>query len=314
MNDANAAKLRFHGCLTGLAVGDALGTTVEFRSPGSFEPLSDIVGGGPFGLQPGEWTDDTSMALCLAASLACRAEFDADDQMKRYVRWWQEGYMSSTGSCFDIGITISDALGSYMRTGNPVSGSTDRCSAGNGSLMRLAPVPMFFAADPAQAISMCAESSRTTHGAQTCVDACRYFGGMIVGALRGERKDILLSEMYCPAPNLLEALPLCAEIAEIAAGSFKWRQPPEIVGSGYVVKSLEAALWAFYHSKTFEEGCLMAANLGDDADTTAAIYGQIAGAYYGIDGIPIRWREMLAESDLISNLSQSLYVRGHSGA
>ena len=314
MNDAVAAKLRFHGCLTGLAVGDALGTTVEFRSPGSFEPLSDMVGGGPFGLQPGEWTDDTSMALCLAASLVCRAEFDADDQMKRYVRWWQEGYMSSTGSCFDIGITISEALGSYMRTGNPMSGSTDRFSAGNGSLMRLAPVPMFFAADPARAISMCAESSRTTHGARTCVDACRYFGGMIVGALHGERKDILLSEVYCPLPRLLEESPLCAEIAEIAAGSFKYRQPPEIVGSGYVVRSLEAALWAFYHSTTFEEGCLMAANLGDDADTTAAIYGQIAGAYYGLDGIPIHWREVLAKPELISDLSQSLYVQGHSDA
>ena len=132
---------------------------------------------------------------------------------------------------------------------------------------------------------------------------------MIVGALRGVVKDELLSERYCPVPGLWERLPLCAEIDEIAAGSFKRRQPPEIVGSGYVVKSLEAALWAFHRSETFAEGCLMAVNLGDDADTTAAIYGQIAGAFYGLDAIPSGWREKLADRELISNVAAGLHAQ-----
>ena len=300
-------QMRYRGCLIGLAAGDALGTTVEFQPPGSFTPLTDMVGGGPFGLELGQWTDDTSMALCLAESLVECGSFNAHDQMKRYVRWWKEGYLSSNGRCFDIGNTVSQALGQFLRTGDPFAGSIDPRSAGNGSLMRLAPVPLFFAPDPEKAISMSAESSRTTHGAMTCLDACRYFGGLIVGAIMGASKEELLSERYAPAKDIWEAMPLCAEIDEIACGSFKRKDPPEIVGSGYVVKSLEAALWAFNRSSNFKEGCLQAVNLGNDADTTGAIYGQIAGAYYGVSDIPKSWREHLAHIDLIDRLAMELY-------
>ena len=300
---------RYEGCLVGLAVGDAVGTTLEFKTPGTFEPLDDMVGGGPYRLQPGQWTDDTSMALCLAESLVTCEGFNASHQMGLYVRWWREGYLSSTGCCFDIGNTVKDALKRYQQTEFAMMGSTDPMSAGNGSLMRLAPVAMFFATDPELAIRLCGESSRTTHGARTCIDACRYFGGLIVGALRGATKEELLSERYCPVAGLWERAPLCAEIDEIATGSFKRLEPPDIVGSGYVVKSLEAALWAFYRSETFEEGCLKAANLGNEADTTAAIYGQIAGAFYGMDGIPSGWREKLADRELISNFASSLHSK-----
>ena len=130
--------------MLGLAVCDALGTTLEFASPGSFEPIADIVGGGPFALRPGEWTDDTSMALCLAASLVEAGAFDPLDQMGRYRRWWRDGYMSSTGRCFDIGNTTRAALQSFEETGEPWCGSEDPGAAGNGSIMRLAPVPIFF--------------------------------------------------------------------------------------------------------------------------------------------------------------------------
>ena len=179
------ARARFRGCLVGLAAGDALGSTLKFRYFGSFEPIDDMVGGGLFDLKPGQWTDDTSMALCLAASLIEREEFDPSDQMRRYVRWWREGYMSSTGRCFDIGISTARALSRFVETGDPYSGPTDPVSAGNGSLMRLAPVPMYFAGDPAEAIALSADSSRTTHGAEEAVDACRYFAGLLVGALQG---------------------------------------------------------------------------------------------------------------------------------
>ncbi|MGD9975636.1 MAG: ADP-ribosylglycohydrolase family protein, partial [Desulfatirhabdiaceae bacterium] len=141
-------QMRYQGCLMGLAAGDALGTTVEFKSPGSFSPLTDIVGGGPFDLDKGQWTDDTSMALCLAESLVKCGTFNARDQMERYTRWWKDGYLSSNGQCFDIGNTVSQALRQYARTGDPFSGATDPYSAGNGSLMRLAPVPLFYASDP----------------------------------------------------------------------------------------------------------------------------------------------------------------------
>ena len=302
-----ATRDRFRGCLLGLAAGDALGTTLEFKRPGTFQPINDMTGGGPFRLRPGQWTDDTSMALCLAASLIERGEFDPMDQMLRYVRWRDEGYLSSTGSCFDIGNTIASALSRFSRDGEPFAGSSDSFSAGNGSLMRLAPVPMYFAGDAAEAINRSADSSRTTHGAEEAVDACRYFAGLLVGALNGVDKETLLSACYCPAEGLWERSPMAEKIARVAGGSFKHRGPPEIRGTGYVVESLEAVLWAFHKSQDFREGALLAANLGDDADTTAAIYGQIAGAHYGAEAIPAEWREVLTMATEITSMADSLY-------
>ena len=297
---------RYRGCLMGLAAGDAVGTAVEFEPPGTFPPVTGMAGGGPFGLEPGQWTDDTSMALCLADSLVTCGAFDPGDQMDRFLRWMDQGYLSSTGECFDVGTTTSQSLRHYRNTSDPWAGSTDPYSAGNGSLMRLAPVPLFFAREPETAVHMSGESSRTTHGARACVDACRYFGGLILGAALGETKEVLLAPRYCPVGGLWERESLCPEIDEVAGGSFKDREPPEVVGSGYVVRSLEAALWAFHRSETFEEGCLLAVNLGDDADTTAAIYGQLAGAYHGIEGIPQGWRDVIAQGELIIRLADGL--------
>ena len=303
-----ATRDRFHGCLLGLATGDALGTTLEFMSPGTFQPIDDMVGGGLLGLNPGEWTDDTSMALCLAASLIESGGFDATDQIERYVRWWKEGYISSTGSCFDIGNTVKAALSRFTETGEPYGGSSHPRSAGNGSLMRLAPVPMYFAGDPAEAIDRSADSSRTTHGAEEAVDACRYFGGLLIGALHGVDKESLLSTGYCPVDGLWERSPLAEKIAAVADGSFRHRDPPDIRGTGYVVESLEAALWAFHRSRNFREGALLAVNLGDDADTTGAIYGQIAGAHYGVEAIPAKWRERLTMTNQIASIADKIYV------
>jgi ADP-ribosylglycohydrolase len=297
---------RYRGSLLGLAAGDALGTTLEFRSPGAFDPIDDIVGGGPFGLQPGQWTDDTSMALCLAESLVESGGFDVVDQMERYCRWREQGHLSSNGRCFDIGMTVAGALTRYRQTGYPYSGRPDPWSAGNGSIMRLAPVPLLYANDPREAMARCAESSRTTHGAQECLDACRYLGGLIVGAVAGVPKHELLAAGYCPIPGLWDEEPLAPKIAEVAAGSFQTKEPPEIRGSGYVVQSLEAALWAFHRTDNFRDGALLAVNLGDDADTTGAVYGQLAGAYYGEAEIPTAWRDRLALRDRIEELAGRL--------
>ena len=298
---------RFRGCLLGLAAGDALGTTLEFRPPGSFEPISDMVGGGPFDLQPGQWTDDTSMALCLATSLIERDGFDPMDQMQRYVRWVGEGYLSSTGTCFDFGRTVARALAKFIRYHDPYAGSTDPDTAGNGSLMRLAPVPMYFAAEPTEAIDRAADSSRTTHAAHEAVDACRYYAGLLVGALRGVDKHTLLSPHYCPIDGFWERDPLVHEIDRVASGSFRFLDPPDIKGTGYVVDALEAALWAFHNADDFRAGALLAVNLGDDADTTGAIYGQIAGAHYGAEAIPNSWRTKLTMLTEITTLADQLH-------
>jgi ADP-ribosyl-[dinitrogen reductase] hydrolase len=290
---------RYRGALLGLACGDALGTTLEFHPPGTFNPLVTMIGGGPFRLKAGEWTDDTSMALCLGESLVECGGFEPVDQMQRYFRWWQDGYLSSTGRCFDVGIAVAAALGKYQNTGHPFAGSTDPRSAGNGSLTRLAPVVLAYRATPEHAIYYAAESSRTTHGAQTCLDACKLYAAMILAALGGAFKEEILS------PGLYQGS-LVLEVAEIFAGSYKVKNPPAIVGSGYVVRSLEAALWAFYRSSSFERGALLAANLGNDADTTCAIYGQLAGAMYGMSGIPQRWLERLAMRKLIEQMADQL--------
>lgn len=297
---------RYHGAMLGLAVGDALGTTLEFKPPGTFRPIEDMVGGGPFKLEPGEWTDDTSMALCLAASLVETGGFHPEDQVQRYLRWLREGYMSSTGRCFDIGTTTRTSLALYEQNGDPYSGLTHGHSAGNGSIMRLAPVPLYYAEDPERAISRAADSSRTTHGAREAVDACRYMAGLIVGALQGRPKEEILSAGFSPVEGLWEQAPLAPRVAEVAAGSFKEKRPPEIKGGGYVVHSLEAALWAFHESDEFRDGALLAVNLGDDADTTGAVYGQIAGAYYGAQAIPTSWLEKLALRDVIVDVADRL--------
>jgi ADP-ribosylglycohydrolase len=219
-----------------------------------------------------------------------------------------EGYYSVKGYCFDIGSTVVRALQRFKQTDNPYAGSSDPQTAGNGSIMRLAPVALAFAHVPQQAIEQAADSSRTTHAAPTAVDACRYLAALLVGALNGASKEELLSAYYSPVPGYWAAHPLCPEIAEIAAGSFKHRRPPEIEGTGYVVKSLEAALSSFYHSSSFAEGCLKAVNLGNDADTTGAVYGQLAGAFYGAQGIPADWCEKLALRERILELADGLYT------
>jgi ADP-ribosylglycohydrolase len=297
------------GSLLGLASGDALGTTLEFKRPGTFQPIDDMIGGGPFRLQPGEWTDDTSMALCLAESLIA-AGFDPADQLRRYVRWYREGYHSSIGRCFDIGMTIREALHGFERHGDATrSGVSHHRSAGNGSIMRLAPVPLRYSHDPATAMDFAAASSRTTHAHVEALDACRYLAGLIVGALEGRDKRELLATRFSPDAQAWTRSPLVPPIDTVAAGSFHRRQPPEICGTGYVAMSLEAALWAFATTKTFEEGALAAVNLGDDADTTGAVYGQLAGAYYGVEAIPSRWRKKLAHRETIESMARRLVER-----
>ena len=259
-------------------------------------------------MNPGEWTDDTSLALCLAESLVERKGFDPVDQLDRYVRWYREGYLSSNGRCFDIGNTTIQALQTFEETRQPYSNQTNPQLAGNGSLMRLAPVPMFYAWKPLDAIYYAGQSSRTTHAAPEAVDACRYYAALICAALNGASRQTLLDSRFEPIQGYWQDHPLAPAVDEIARGSFRELQPPVIQAKGYVVKSLEAALWAFYQTDTFEAGCLLAVNLGDDSDTCGAIYGQLAGAYYGIRGIPQHWLDKLAKREWIETFASKLYT------
>ena len=289
---------RYRGSLLGLACGDAVGTSVEFKPRGSFTPVTDLLGGGPVNLKPGQWTDDTSMALCLGESLLRKDGFDPADQMGRYLNWWQWGYLSSTGECFDVGMTVSQALAQYQQTADPFAGSTDPYSAGNGSLMRLVPVVLFYFPDARQIQSFAADSSRTTHAAPEAIECCQLLAGLIACALEGASKAEL------------RQLPLVSfsqpKVASIGRGDFLGLSEADIKGSGYSVQSLEAALWCFHHTDSFEAAILRAANLGDDADTTAAITGQLAGAYYGVRGIPAHWLERLHDGEEIAAIADRL--------
>lgn len=306
MRDENLFN-RITGSLIGLAIGDALGAPIEFSDPGTFSPITGFQSGGPFNLPAGTWTDDTSLALCLAESLIeCRV-FNPTDQLDRYWRWYHDGHLSATGHCFDIGNTTRKALDKFNQTGESFPGPTHDRSASNGSLMRLAPVPLFFHKDPGEAIRLSGESSRTTHGHRDPVDACRYAGAIIAGACNGEKKAELLSSLYAPIEGYWDAHPLNEKIEEVASGSFLEREPPEIKGRAHAVRALEAALWAFAKGKNFRESVLLAVNLGDDADTTGAICGQIAGAHYGMEGIPKEWIAGLVKKEVIEKYATGMF-------
>ena len=304
---------RCRGALVGLAVGDALGAAVEFRSPGSFAPVTCYRSGGPHGLKAGEWTDDTSMALALADSIGM-AGWDIHDQAQRYVDWWKTGKYSVNGRCFDIGITTRSALGNYVAKKDALnSGDRSDRASGNGSIMRLAPVPMRFghlySGQLDELSRLAEESSIPTHASEQCASACRYLATVLAALIHGEDRDAVLSPDWKPLQQLNDIKPLHPLIQEIAQGSYRQKQPPAIQGSGWVVKSLEASLWAFHNAESFEDAVLKAVNLGDDADTTGAICGQLAGACWGESGISESLRAGLARMDMLEAAMEGI-VRG----
>jgi ADP-ribosylglycohydrolase len=303
-NPSSDALDRAVGALLGLACGDAVGTTLEFQRPGMFVPITDMVGGGPFRLEPGAWTDDTSMALCLAESLLDTGEMDLADQLRRYVSWWRRGYLSSTGRCFDIGNTTRSELSRFEETGEAINPVRDEEAAANGSLMRLSPVAIRWQRDIAAAAEMAAESSRSTHAASRPVDACRVLGALTAALIDGAPSDEVL------APAFWRWGELHPEIEAVARGSWIGKEPPAIRGTGYCVDALEAALWAVGGASDFSDAVLRAANLGDDADTTAAIAGQLAGARWGAAAIPPRWRLRLVLERRIVELAAGLFRAG----
>lgn len=307
------------GCLVGLAVGDAYGTTWEFTNKfqmPSEDELSDyIIGGGPFDLNPGDWTDDTSMALCLAESLIEKGRWDEPDQMQRYVDWWLNGHNSVKGECFDIGHSTRSALGWYnMTEGREYVTNPD--GAGNGVLMRLAPIPMFFydGEDAVLTLNCCVRESMMTHPSSQSYQCSMLMGAIIDKIFSGERdKDKIVSFEYLDENSKAMYDELyeeygCTEngrIELIKIAEYKDLGANKISGSGYCVHTLEAALWAFLSTDSFMAGLKRVVSLGDDTDTTGAVYGQIAGAYYGLSQIP--HRDKLTWSEKIHGIAEKLY-------
>jgi ADP-ribosyl-[dinitrogen reductase] hydrolase len=287
------------GAMLGLAVGDALGTSYEFQARDTNPHLDDIIGGGPFYLNAGEWTDDTAMALALADSLLADPKLDETDLMQRFVSWHERGEYSCTGKCFDIGITTRIALARFKASNDPFAGSTNPKSAGNGSLMRVAPVAIRHWPDRDILRDVAARQSQTTHGAPEAVDACIAFAEILADAIEG-----------APRSNLMQPYnyPYAGMIASIMAGSWKGKHRDEIGSSGYVAHSLEAALWCVGRTGTFFDAVCMATNLGDDSDTTSAITGQLAGAIYGASGISENWKDRLAWGDKIRAKGAELFA------
>jgi ADP-ribosylglycohydrolase len=306
---ARTLRDRFRGALVGLAVGDALGAAIQHRKPGSFTAVADLLGGGPFELPRGAWTDDTAMALCLAESLSEREEFDPSDQVERYQRWQRAGYLTSTGECVGITAGVSKALATARWSGKPFAGSHDPGQLDKEPLSRLAPAVMFFLPEPREAIHYAAESARITQQSPIVLDACRYLAALMAGALRGVGRQELLAPRYSPVPGLWDERGLKEPVEAIALGSYRRKAAADLDGGGNILQTLEAVLWALDHSTSFREGALLAVNLGLDADVTGAVYGQLAGALYGLAGIPANWRSALLKRDLIEGLADRLLAR-----
>lgn len=293
------------GAMLGLAIGDAMGAPVEFRPKGKFAPVTGFRDGGPFKLKAGQWTDDTAMALCLAQSIIDCQGMDAKDQMDKYLLWVNEGYMTSTGQCVGVGQTVLRALSRYHKTKDPYQGDPSPKHSGNGCIMRLAPVPIYYHQDSRQAMLESVNSARTTHASPQTLQCTAYFGGLIWAALNGIDKAQLLEPYYSPCSDF-QFNDLHIDVDRVLSGKYKAMTEDELNPTGYVVDSLETALWGFYHHDSFEEGLLAVVNQGGDADTTGAIYGQLAGAFYGIDQLATKLVENLSETYLISNMADQL--------
>jgi ADP-ribosyl-[dinitrogen reductase] hydrolase len=269
------------GALIGLAVGDAVAAATQHRKPGSFTPVGDMIGGGPFDLPRGGWSDDTAMALCLAESLLESSGFDARDQVKRYARWQQEGYLSATGQCVGITASTARALAVAQWRRQLFAGSHDPTQLDPEPLSRVAPAVLFFLPSVDTAVRQAADAARTTCQAPEVLNSCRRLAIALHAAVLGQTKAVILAT----------AQPIA-------------RSAPRSTATA--ATSLAAAFWAFSSADNFRDAVLRAANVGGNSDVVAAVCGQLAGAHYGIAAIPPAWRNGLIQNDLIENFADRL--------
>jgi ADP-ribosylglycohydrolase len=282
LSAARGVRSRFLGALFGLAVGDALAAATQYRRPGTFTPVGDLLGGGPFDLPRGGWSDDTAMALCLADSLLECDGFDARDQVERYRRWQKDGYLSATGQCLGITASTARALALAQWRRQLYSGSHDPTQLDPEPLSRVGVAVMFYLADAQEALRQAMESARPTCQSPAVLEACRTFADLMLAALSGQPKAAILAQ----APAALAAA------------------PPESPSSAPEV--LAAAVWAFASTTTLREALLQAVNLGGNSDVVGAVCGQLAGAHHTVAAIPAGWRNSLMHKDLIEGFADRL--------
>ena len=280
---ARTLRGRFQGALLGLAVGDAVAAATQFRRPGRFTPVGDMLGGGPFDLPRGGWSDDTAMALCLAESLLERNGSDARDQAQRYRRWQQQGHLSATGQCVGITASTARALALAQWRRQAFSGAHDPQAQDPEVLARVAPAALYFFARGPQAIEQAVvEAARVTCQAPVALQACRAFGLALHAALSGKSKAAILA---CAAP-------VQAEAREGATASAS--------------QALAAVMDVFGRTLNFREALLAAANLGGNSDVVAAATGALAGAHYSASAVPASWRNSLMKQALIEAFADQL--------
>lgn len=298
----HALRERFTGALLGLAAGDALAAATQFRKPGSFTPVGDLLGGGPFDLPRGAWSDDTAMALCVADSLLERGEFDPVDQVGRFIRWQREGYLSSTGHCVGITAGVTRALGAAGWRRQRFPGSHDPAQLDPEVLTRVGPVVLHYFNDPGAAIEYAADVARTTCQAPLVLDACRVLATALHAALAGRDKAAILRAVR----ELGASGALRPEVAAIAAGGFREAPAAPVRARSTALDVLALALGVFEATGTLRDGALQCANRGRDSDVLTATYGLLAGAHYGAAALPAAWSASLARRDLIVDFADRL--------
>lgn len=291
---------RARGALLGLAAGEAVGITLAGWKRDSYRMIEEMVGGGELGLKPGQWAGDTAMAITLGDSLLYRHQLDEYDFIERLVEWRDEGINSCTTKCLGLGETTARALERYGDIGDPIAGETHADCLSNGSLARIAPVAVRYCNREIARGEAAERQSLVTHGGPYAVTACRAFADILAEAIEGQSRELVLRCRHVYVHNSNRVLEV---------GNWSGRGRDEMSGANNALDSLEAALWAVGTTETFEEAVLAAANLGEDAGSTAAIAGQLAGALYGACNIPDRWLEQLAWRDKIADMADALFAQ-----
>jgi ADP-ribosyl-[dinitrogen reductase] hydrolase len=289
-------KERFYGSIIGGIVGDSYGSPYEFKERDTYTITQNMEYNHNFKLEAGSYTDDTSMMMCLMNSLHEKG-FDHNDQMEKYHQWRMNGYMSVNGTCFDIGRTCNMAIAEFLLakrlgTFDPEKyyGLDHELSSGNGSIMRLAPIPIFYHDSEKDVRKYSILSSKVTHGSLECLESAELMGRILFQIFNGtEKKDLFL-----PIETFKSK-----KVQDISQASFLNKKRQDIQTTGYVIHTLEAALWSFMNTSNYKDGLYMLAKMGQDVDTVLCVYGQIAGAYYGYHGIPNNLVFELQNQDLL---------------
>ena len=292
-----------------MCVSDALGLPVQFlpREEVRGWPVSGMRGYGTFNLPPGTWSDDSSLTLCLAESLC--SGYDLDDMAARFVQWYREGYWTPFGRAFDIGNTTSRAMERLVRGERPeLSGDRDEGSNGNGSLMRILPLAVHAASlDINRRFSMAHQVSAITHAHPRAMLACGLYVQVAVNLLEGADPGQAVEQAGETAKTWYRREPFERELgrfSRILEGDVAGLEERDILSGGYVVHTLEAALWCLLNESSFAATVLRAVNLGEDTDTTGAVAGGLAGLFYGYEVVPGEWIDRLARKEEIHHLAR----------